>query len=471
MGRDVVSRRMAGSHMFVACTNSSSSQSSHYSTHWGGANSFCLHRSALEEDDLYKRSIVLHQWLFGYELPDTIVLMTADGHIFICATQKKCDFIQPAVDQDEDFKIHLLLRNKQDNNAENYEKLLKHHQQQQSVSRGADGNATTSKVGVILKERQLNKSNGGIVGGFEDRLDAQVEQKLIELVDVSPAIALVMGQKDDEEQDLMKKSSVLSNKVMKHGFAKRLEEIIEEESTITHDELAGEIDKILEDPNKINLKLPESDVSPCYYPIIQSGGKYDIRISAQSTADKLKPDIIIASLGARYKMYCSNIARTFLVDPPKKVSETYELLLEMQEACLKQMRSGNQLKEVYKAAVSYLQTNGREDLISHLPKIVGFSQGLDFRDATLSLSSKNGVTFKKGMTFCLSVGFQNLELSSSDREDTPEKSAVSVTNLSDGAAIIPRFVCGLISRPLQLLRPGQKAQPILSSYLRYGQYH
>ena len=425
------------SHTLVVVRTFSSSTSFHHSTHWGGANSFCLHRSALEEDDLYKRSIVLHQWLFGYELPDTIVLMTGNGHIWICATKKKCDFIQPAIDQDEDFKIHLLLRSKEDSNAENYETLLKHHQQHAN-SRGSEGN-TPSKVGVILKERQLNKSNGGIVGGFEDRLDAQVEQKLIELVDVSPAIALVMGQKDDEEQDLMKKSSVLSNKVMKHGFAKRLEEIIEEESTITHDELAGEIDKILEDPNKINLKLPESDVSPCYYPIIQSGGKYDIRISAQSTTDKLKPDIIIASLGARYKMYCSNIARTFLVDPPKKVSETYELLLEMQDACLKQMRSGNQLKEVYKAAVSYLQENGREDLISHLPKIVGFSQGLDFRDATLSLSSKNGVTFKKGMTFCLSVGFQNLELSSNDREDTPDKSAVSVTEPSDGPQ--PYEVC------------------------------
>jgi nucleosome binding factor SPN SPT16 subunit len=372
----------------------------------------------LEEDDLYKRSIVLHQWLFGYELPDTIVLVTGDGDVWICATQKKCDFVKPAVGQDKDFKIHLLLRNKNDNNAQNYETLLQHAQTPQGSG------STTTKVGLILKERPLNKSNGGIVGGFEDRLDALAEEKLIELIDVAPAIALVMGQKDNDEQDLMKKSSVLSNKVMKHGFAKRLEEIIEEETTLTHDELAGEIDKILEDPNKINLKLPETDVSPCYYPIIQSGGKYDIRISAQSTTDKLRPDIIIASLGARYKMYCSNIARTFLVDPPKKVSETYELLLEMQEACLKQMKAGNQLKAVYKAAVSFLQGNGREDLIAHLPKILGFSQGLDFRDSTLSLSSKNGITFKKGMTFCLAVGFQNLELSSSDKEDTPEKSAV-----------------------------------------------
>jgi len=397
--------------------------------------------------------------------------LTNDGQVYICATKKKCDFIKPAIDQDEDFKIHLLVRNKEDNNSSNYDTLLK--KVKTRGGGGSDNNdngGSNHKVGIILKERPNNKANGGIVGGFEERLDTATEEKLFELVDVSPAIAIVMGQKDDDEQDLMKKSSVLSNKVMKHGFAKRLEEIIEEETTLTHDELAGEMDKILEDPNKINLKLPESDVSSCYYPIIQSGGKYDIRISAQSTTDKLKPDIIIASLGARYKMYCSNIARTFLVDPPKKVSETYEVLLEMQEACVKRMKPGNQLKEVYKAAVSYLQENGREDLISKLPKILGFSQGLDFRDTTLSLSSKNGVTFKKGMTFCLSVGFQDLDLASSDRESTPDKSAVSRNGW--GILYFPFYPSdsSLLCR-LLLLSPGKETKSIFTSHLRYGHDH
>ena len=44
------------------------------------------------------------------------------------------------------------------------------------------------------------------------------------------------------------------------------------------------------------------------------------------------PDIIVVSLGARYKLDCSNIARAFLVDPPKQVAGTYKTLLEMQES-------------------------------------------------------------------------------------------------------------------------------------------
>ena len=53
------------------------------------------------------KCVVLYQRLFGYELPDTILLLTEDGHVWICATKKKkCEFLQPAVDRDEDFKLH-----------------------------------------------------------------------------------------------------------------------------------------------------------------------------------------------------------------------------------------------------------------------------------------------------------------------------------------------------------------------------
>jgi nucleosome binding factor SPN SPT16 subunit len=374
-----------------------------------------LHRGSLNDDEPYLRSVVLHQWLFGYELPDTIVLITEDSHIWVCATKKKCEFLQPAVDHDPDFTLHLLLRNKEDSNASNYDTLLKH-----AHTRGE----TNNKVGVIVKERTSNKENGGILGPFEERLDKSVEETIIELVDVTPALALVMAPKDDIERDLMKKSSVLSNKVMKHGFVKRLEEMIEDETKITHEQLATEIEAILEDPNKIKLNVPENDVQSCYFPIVQSGGTYDIKVSAQSTSEQLSPDIITISLGARYKLYCSNIARTFLVDPPKKVSETYEALLEVQEACMAAMKPGNPLKAVFKAAVSCLQKNGHDDLIQKLPKNLGFAQGLEFRDSTLTLSAKNGVTFKPGMVFCLAVGFQDLELSERDLDSTPSNSPV-----------------------------------------------
>jgi nucleosome binding factor SPN SPT16 subunit len=436
---------------------------------WNGAQTLSIHRGQLNEDEPYFRSVVLHHWLFGYELPDTIVLLQEDGNVWVCSTKKKCEFLQPAVGKDPNFTIHLLLRNKDDSNAENYKQLV------EQASKGAASESPSEnahKVGVIAKERSANKdasSPNWIVPPYEKKLDEAVGAKSIELVDATHGLALVMAVKDDFERDLMKKSSVLSNKVMKHGFVKRLEEIIEDETKITNDALASEMEAILEDPNKIKLNVPPADVQPCYFPIIQSGGKYDLKISAQSTSDPFSHDIITVSLGARYKLYCSNIARTFLVDPPKKVSEMYEVLLEVQEACLEAMQPGQPLKNVYKAAVTYLNKNGHEDLVSKLPKNLGFAQGLDFRDSTLTLSPKNGVTFRKGMVFCLSIGFQDLELTESNLSNTPSNSPVGTFDTKQNVwKDVNLFILICHTHPFPVMDAGQESEELRSSSFGYG---
>lgn len=53
----------------------------------------------------------------------------------------------------------------------------------------------------------------------------------------------------------------------------------------------------------------------CYSPIIQSGGNYELKSSAQSDDQRLKAGVILCSLGIRYKSYCSNVGRTFMIDP------------------------------------------------------------------------------------------------------------------------------------------------------------
>lgn len=389
---------------------------------WNGADCLLLHKGPLNDDEIYLKSTLLHQWLFGYELPDSVLLLRKDGHVWFLATKKKCDFLKPAVDAVPEKspvrEIHLLVRSKGESDAESYETLWKEALE-------ARVNGTKRAIGIILKEREVNLAGGGLLGPWEAKLTTESEEQDVDLVDVSAGLSFAMSVKDEVELDLMKKSSVLANKVMKHGYVKKMEEVIDSEVSITHETLAAYVEEILDDPSKISLKVPKEDVQSCYSPIVQSGGTYDLKVSAQSTGDKLSNDVIIVSIGARYKQYCSNIARTFFVDPPKKVSESYEVLLELQEACLAAMKPGNQLKAVYKAAVSYLQAKkGFEYLAEHLPKTLGFCTGLDFRENNMLLSPKNQVTFKKGMVFCLSVGFQDLELTKSDRTTLSDKSPV-----------------------------------------------
>ena len=118
------------------------------------------------------------------------------------------------------------------------------------------------------------------------------------------------------------------------------------------------------------------------------------------------------------------------MDAPKQVSKTYETLLGMHEACLKAMVPGKPLKNVYAAAVKYLRDEGKDDLVSNLPKNLGFAVGIDFRDTHLLLNQKNTVSFKAGMVFTLAVSFSGLTLSESARSSLKSNSAVSKRSLT-----------------------------------------
>jgi len=375
---------------------------------WGGASCISLTRGSIgNESDVFLKSIVLHQYLFGYELPETILLLK-DKNVTIIATRKKCEFLEPAVkyieEQNESpISLNIVTRSKTSDLEELFSKVL----EEASIDK-------EDNIGMLTKEDKYSNSK------ITDQWNNLFENK----VDVSGGLSLLMSVKDSNELDTLKKSSILSNKVLKHGVIPRIEEIIDSEIIVTHETLANEIDSMIEEPSKINLNIPKEQTQSCYYPIVQSGGQYDIKISAQSTANNMKYDIITVSFGARYQLYCSNVARTFLVDAPSKVSDTYELLLGMQQACLLVMIPGKPLKSVYSAAISFLKSSQKEELIKHLPKHLGFSIGIDFRDAFLLLNAKNPVIFRQGMVFSLSIGFANVELSAQEKSQTPSVSAV-----------------------------------------------
>lgn len=396
---------------------------------WNGADCISISKGAASDESRYLKSTVIHHYLFGYELPDTVLLLTKDGHCLVLAAKKKCDFLEPAVGKAPKggsvTKLTLLTRSKTQEGTETVEELFK---AAAAMGGKSDGGI---KIGVIMKEFKSTDGvkEGGNVFEWEKKVNSESSNN-IETVDVAGGISVVMAVKDTDELDLLKKSSVLSNKVLKHGFVPRIEEVIDSSAAVTHEKIASEIEEILEDPSKIKLNVPREAVESCYFPIIQSGGDYDFKVSAQSNDENVKFDVITVSLGARYQTYCSNIVRTFLVDAPKQVTKMYDLLLGLHEACLKAMVPGKPLKNVYAAAVKYLTDEGKESLISSLPKTLGFGIGIDFRDTHLLLNKKNTVSFRPGMVFCLTVSFVGLKLSESTRASLNSKSAVSLVCFS-----------------------------------------
>ncbi|XP_058100831.1 FACT complex subunit SPT16-like [Magnolia sinica] len=87
--------------------------------------------------------------------------------------------------------------------------------------------------------------------------------------------------------------------------------------------------------------------------------------------------VIICAIGSRYNSYCSNIARTFLIDANAMQSKAYAVLLKAHEAAIGALKAGNKVSVVYQAAVSVVERDAPE-FASHLTKSAGTGIGLEF---------------------------------------------------------------------------------------------
>jgi nucleosome binding factor SPN SPT16 subunit len=96
-----------------------------------------------------------------------------------------------------------------------------------------------------------------------------------------------------------------------------------------------------------------------------------LRPSAQSDDRKLKPGVILCSLGIRYKSYCSNAGRTFIIDPHKSQTDNYNFLCRLQAFVLEQVRDGIQFNAVYQATLDKIETE-RPELAGNFNKSMGF---------------------------------------------------------------------------------------------------
>ena len=189
------------------------------------------------------------------------------------------------------------------------------------------------------------------------------------------------------------------------------------EEKIGNDEKDADMKLWKKNPDLANVDFASTDW--VFGPIIQSGGRYDLRASAVSDNKNLTPGVIIASLGIRYKNYCSSMARTFFINP-SKVSSTldlqidvqkqesyYSILLETRQEALKVLKAGAEIRDIYNHIHAFVESKNPM-LADSLVKNIGFGTGIEYRDSVLLLSAKNTHKLKENMTMILSIGFADL---------------------------------------------------------------
>jgi nucleosome binding factor SPN SPT16 subunit len=238
-------------------------------------------------------------------------------------------------------------------------------------------------------------------------------------VDITLTISLFLSTKDSTELRAMRTSSKACVALMTPYFLEEMSSVLDAGKKVKHSALAEKVDKMLDDgsfwkkvelPNKTKLpaELDPTQLDWVTGPVVQSGGKYDLRLTQDVNDDVLHPGTIIAAMGLRYKSYSSSIARTFLIDPNKAQESSYKVLFNVHNAVLKEIRDGVVAKDVYAKALSIIKAK-KPELEKHFLKNVGWGIGLETKDNTLLLNAKNTRVLRDGMTLCITTGFQDIE--------------------------------------------------------------
>ena len=287
--------------------------------------------------------------------------------------------------------LELLARDKTDKNKANYAKLV-----------GAIKSSHAGKVAAtLLKENP----QGEFAMLWRNALAAE---ESISAVELGPSLADVLAVKDASEQTSIKKAAIYSAVLMQKHLVQAIETIVDEDKTVTHDKLAQDAEDAIAEPATLGVKLSPELVESCYAPIIQSGGKFNLKASAFSNEEKLHFGTITCSLGARYKSYCSNVGRTYVINPTKEQEKHYKVLLELQTEAINALRADATASSVMVAVQNRLRSKAPH-LLGNLTKNCGFGTGLEFRESALQLNTKCEKRLRPGMAFNLALGLENLE--------------------------------------------------------------
>ncbi|GFZ43528.1 FACT complex subunit SPT16 [Saitozyma sp. JCM 24511] len=351
-----------------------------------------------DESATYTKTSSLQTWLLGYEFPSTLMLFTRSPNkvTFVCSSSKAKILRQ--LEGKGDVEIDIRVRGKDEASAQVIPDLV--------LSLG-DG-----KVGTLPKD----KPQGKLVDEWNQAVTSS--KAGLQSVDMANVVSGLLGEKDGEEMRQMILSSRLTSTAMIHYFKPKMESVVDRGTKVPHSTFTAMIEeKIGNDEKGADMKLwsknpqlGEVDFTSTewvYSPIIQSGGKYDLRVSAVSDEGNLKPGVILASLGLRYKSYCSAMARTFMINPHRDQEKNYSTLLAAREEAIKLLKAGAVVKDVYNAVAAFVQ--GKSSTLGDaFVKNIGFATGIEFRDSNFLLGPKNGKMLKENMTVILSVGFAEL---------------------------------------------------------------
>uniref|UniRef100_A0A0K0G0W2 FACT complex subunit n=1 Tax=Strongyloides venezuelensis TaxID=75913 RepID=A0A0K0G0W2_STRVS len=340
----------------------------------------------------YSKTLSLHAWLYSCTIVDTIIVLTKK-QIYFLGSSKKTKYFQPVESGEFHGKVppfKAMVRDKTDKDKANMTTLI-------NVLKESGTN-----YGFFSKDRYITDF---AKAWTEMTLTSDIHQRF---TDVSVSFARLFAVKDEKEITYMKNSAQATINAWTH-LKQRIVTIIDQDKKVKHSKLADEMGNDFSSVVVQGGLVDKGVMDVCYTPIIQSGGKYVLKYSAESDDKPLHFGTIISSFGMHFNSYCTNLTRTLMVDPPKDLESAYETLLSAQLAVINALKPGAKVCDAYKAGIDCIKEANPKLLDNLFKPNFGFMIGIEFREPAYLINEKCTEIVKENMTFTVALGFQNIK--------------------------------------------------------------
>ncbi|KAI8025619.1 FACT complex subunit SPT16 [Camellia lanceoleosa] len=293
---------------------------------WGASEVLAIATPPPSEDLRYLKSSALNVWLVGYEFPDTIMVFMKKQIHFLCCQKKASllEVVRKTAKEVVDAEVVMHVKAKNDDGTALMYSIFRAVRAQSKLD-----DHDTPVVGYIAREIP----EGNLLETWAEK----PKNANFQLSDITNGFSDLFAVKDSAEITNVKKAAYLTSSVMKHFVIPMLEKVIDEEKKVSHSSLMDDTERVEESliSNQVLLAKDEN----LYY---------------DSTS------VIICAIGSRYNSYCSNVARTFLIDANALQSKAYEVLLKAHDAAISALKPGNKAGAAYKAALSVVENDAPE---------------------------------------------------------------------------------------------------------------
>ena len=393
-------------HIYNIFGDASSDESSNFNL----LDGFVIVRGKFVEDDAEStqtKTSIFHDYIFNYDLTDTIIFFSPKTIYFLVASKKK-SLIESTKKPKEIVnvpQIKIILRTPSDDNTPKIKEIFENIKQ--------EINKNEINIGYIKEEKGIGKA-------VEEFYSVADNIEGIHLVDTPNLIDEIIQTKDKNELNLINISSRYSCYLLDH-LNKEFENDVEEEKIIKHIKISEEVKKMYEKENfkkKFKEKYNKYNINPQllevkYIPVIQSGGNYTLDSFKESDNNELSSDIIICKAFATYKDYNSQVIRTFMIDSNKAQQNQYKILLAAFDKMLILLKEGitkkSTLGDIYKEIKEFIISRD-ENLTNCVPECLGYGLGLETVNNNLRITADSKVIIQKGMVIFIHLSLQNLEI-------------------------------------------------------------